>query len=65
MIPTYQIDAGIINDEMFEKALNATPNVKGVYIHKKELKKSQVTQYRKWFEERGIPVISSKDLTDF
>lgn len=64
MIPTYQIDAGVIDEEILEKTIKATPNVKGVYLHKKELKKSQVTQYRKWFEGRGIPVISSKDLAD-
>ena len=64
MIPTYQIDSGNINEEIFEKAIKATPNVKGVYLHKKELKKSQVTQYKKWFENRGITVCSSKDFAD-
>ncbi len=64
MIPTYQIDSGNINEEIFEKTIKATPNVKGVYLHKKELKKSQVTQYKKWFENRGIPVVSSKDFVD-
>ena len=64
MIPTYQIDSGNINEEIFEKIIKATPNVKGVYLHKKELKKSQVTQYKKWFENRGIPVVSSKDFVD-
>lgn len=64
MIPTYQIDAGNIDEEIFEKTIKATPKVKGVYLHKKELKKSQVTEYRKWFEKRGIPAISSKALAD-
>jgi len=64
MIPTYHIDAGNIDNEIFEKAIGTTPNVKGVYLHKKELKKSQVTQYRNWFENKGIPVISSKELKD-
>ena len=62
MIPKYQIDAGNINEEMFEKAIQATPEISGVYIHKKSLKKSQVTEYKNWFEKRGIPPISSKDL---
>lgn len=62
MIPTYQIKN--INDEILTKALEATPNANGVYIHKKSLKKSQVTEYRKWFEEKNIPVISSKELKD-
>ena len=64
MIPTYQIDAGNIYEEIFEKTIKATPKVKGVYLHKKELKKSQVTQYKKWFEKKGIPAISSKELAN-
>ncbi|MBE3121431.1 MAG: D-aminoacyl-tRNA deacylase [Thermoplasmata archaeon] len=64
MIPTYQIEGGNIDDEILEKTIQATPNIKGIYLHKKELKKSQVTQYRTWFETRGISIISSKDLPD-
>jgi D-aminoacyl-tRNA deacylase len=64
MIPTYQIDGGNIDDEILEKTIQATPNINGVYLHKKELKKSQVTQYRTWFETKGISIISSKDLPD-
>jgi len=62
MIPTYQITSGNIDEEMLQKAIDATPNVKSVYIHRKALKKSQVTQYREWFENKGIPSISSKEL---
>ena len=62
MIPHYQIEAKNINTEMFEKALQATPNVNGVYINKKTLKKSQVTEFKNFFEKIGIPVISSKEL---
>jgi len=64
MIPIYQIDAGNIDDEMFEQALLKTPNVKGVYIHRKSMKKSQVTEFKNIFEKKGIPVISSKELED-
>jgi D-aminoacyl-tRNA deacylase len=64
MIPTYQIDGGNIDDEILEKTIQATPNIKGIYLHKKELKKSQVTQYRNWFETKGISIISSKELPD-
>ena len=62
MIPRYQIDSGNIDDEIFEKALQTTPNVKAVYFHRKSLKKSQIREYKQWFEKRGIPAISSKDL---
>jgi D-aminoacyl-tRNA deacylase len=64
MIPTYQIEAGNINEEMLEKALHNTPNVKGVYIHRKSIKKSKATEFRNIFEKKGIPVISSKELED-
>jgi len=47
---------------MIEQTMQATPNVSGVYLHKKALKKSQVTQYKNWFEEKGIPIISSTEL---
>jgi D-aminoacyl-tRNA deacylase len=62
MIPSYHIDAGNIGSEMFEKAINATPYVEGVYFHRKALKKSLITKYKKWFEERGIPPVSSNDF---
>ena len=45
MIPIYQIDSGNIDNEMFEQALLKTPNVKGVYIHRKSMKKSQAVSY--------------------
>lgn len=64
MIPTYQIDSGNIDEEILEKTIAATQKIEGVYLHKKELKKSQVTQYKKWFEKKEIPVVSSKDFTD-
>ncbi len=64
MIPTYHIKEDTIPKELFEHALAATPNVNGVYIHKKSLKKSQVTAFKTWFEENDITVFSSKDLED-
>ncbi|DAC73327.1 MAG TPA: transposase [Thermoplasmata archaeon] len=62
MIPSYHIDSGAIDWGMIEQTMQATPNVSGVYLHKKALKKSQVTQYKNWFEEKGIPIISSTEL---
>jgi D-aminoacyl-tRNA deacylase len=64
MIPRYHIDAGNINDEMIEKAIQESPNVKFAYLHRKSLKKAQIREYKQWFEKRGLPVISSKELTD-
>jgi len=62
MIPSYQINAGNIDDNILEKAIDATPDLKGIYIHRKALKKSQVTYYKNWFLNQGIPIISSKEL---
>jgi D-aminoacyl-tRNA deacylase len=64
MIPSYHIEAGNINDVMLQKAMYETPNAKGIYIHRKSMKKSQVTEFRNWFEDKGISVISSKELSD-
>ncbi|MCX6664725.1 MAG: D-aminoacyl-tRNA deacylase [Euryarchaeota archaeon] len=63
MIPSYHIDAGNIDQEMCKKTLKATPHVQYVYLHKKSLKKSQVTQFTKWFEAEDIAVISSTALS--
>jgi len=62
MIPSYQIEDGNVDMEIFKKALNATPNVSAIYINKKALKKSQVSEYKQWFQDLGIPVVSSKEL---
>lgn len=62
MIPSYHVEAGNIDSGIFKKAIEATPDVTAVYINKKALKKSQVTEYKQWFQDNGIPVISSKEL---
>ncbi len=64
MIPSYHIKEGNIDYKIIKKAIDKTPNLKGVYLHKKSLKKSQVTEYKKWFNEKNIPVISSKELDE-
>ncbi len=64
MIPTYQIKAGNINEETIKQAISKTPNAKGVYFHRKALKKSQITHYKKICKENDINVFSSKDFTD-
>ena len=62
MIPSYHIDSGVIDWTMIEQAIHATPNIHGVYLHKKALKKSQVTQYKLLFSDHDIPVVSSEEL---
>jgi D-aminoacyl-tRNA deacylase len=64
MIPTYKVDEGTIDDDILEKAIQATPGLTGVYLHKKDLKKSQVTHLKNWSEKRGIPLVSSKEFQD-
>ncbi len=64
MIPSYHIKDGNIDIEMIQKAIDATPNVSGAYIHKKSLKKSQVRAYKEICEELDLPVFSSKEFKD-
>jgi D-aminoacyl-tRNA deacylase len=64
MIPTYQIKAGNIDQSMIQQAIDKTPNAKGVYFHRKALKKSQITHYKKICKENDINVFSSKDFSD-
>ena len=64
MIPKYQIEAGNIDDAMLEQAIEKTPNIKGVYFHRKSLKKSQIREYKQWFDQKDIPTVSSKELVD-
>ena len=62
MIPTYQINSGVIDDGIIESVIKNTPNISGIYIHGKALKKSQVTEFKKLFQIKGINLISSKEL---
>ena len=62
MIPSYHIDSGVIDWTMIQQAIQTTPDIQGVYLHKKALKKSLVTQYKQIFNDHDIPVISSEEL---
>jgi D-aminoacyl-tRNA deacylase len=62
MIPSYHIDTGAIDWDIIQKSLQATPNVHGVYLHKKALKKSQVTFYKQLCKDHDIAVLSSEEL---
>jgi D-aminoacyl-tRNA deacylase len=62
MIPSYHIDSGAIDWEIIQKTIQTTPDLRGVYLHKKALKKSQVTNYKQLFNEHDIPILSSVDL---
>ena len=64
MIPNYQIKKGVINEEMISKTIKATPNFSGIYIHKKSMKKSEVTTLKNWFKSKDIKVFSSKELPE-
>jgi D-aminoacyl-tRNA deacylase len=63
MIPSYHIDAGNIDWAIIQQAVQRTPDASGVYIHKKALKKSQVTSFKQILTEHDIPVVSSSDLS--
>ncbi|MBN2604039.1 MAG: D-aminoacyl-tRNA deacylase [Candidatus Thermoplasmatota archaeon] len=61
MIPTYQIRAGNIDEAIIKQAIDKTPNAAGVYFHRKALKKSEITHYKKMCKENDIKVFSSKN----
>ena len=64
MIPMYKINQVEDVYELFENAIQNTPDVKYAYLHRKTLKKSQIREYKEWFENKGIPSISSKELEE-
>jgi D-aminoacyl-tRNA deacylase len=62
MIPSYHINEGVIEKEIIKETFKKTPNAKGVYIHRKSLKKSHVSELKKIFKNMNIEVISSKNM---
>jgi len=64
MIPTYHIKTGIIDEEMLRKTLDATPNVRGIYLHKKAMKKSDVTYFKEISVQLDVPIVSSSEIPD-
>jgi len=62
MIPSYHIKPGHIDRNMFEKTLQQTPGVNGVYLDRKALSKSIKTQFKTWCEDINMPLVSSKDF---
>jgi len=64
MIPSYHIDQGSIDFELFKKVLEISQPIHGVYLHRKALKKSQQTIFKQWCKDLETPVVSSNDFTD-
>lgn len=62
MIPSYHINAGNIDEKIIDKSIENTPELYGLYIHRKALKKSQVNYFKQIFEDKGIKTYSSKDF---
>ena len=62
IIPTYQINSGLINDKIIDNAIINTPDFNGIYFHRKALKKSQLTEFKEKFQNLGIKIFSSKDF---
>ena len=64
MIPSYHIESGNIDEEIFKKVIENTPNLEGVYFHRKTMRKSLLKEYNEWFDNKGIHTVSSKELPD-
>lgn len=63
MIPIYHVKPGHIDKDMLKKAIQASPNVNGVYLDRKSLKKSIRSEFKKWCDQLDIPIVSSKDFS--
>ena len=63
MIPSYQIEAGLIDEEIIRKCIEATPGFSGVYMHRKGMKKFEVRKFERMFEDMQIRVFRSADLS--
>ena len=64
MVPRYQIEAGNFREETLDEILEKTPDIYAGYFHRKSLKKADMRLFKKWFEDRGLPIISSKELRE-
>lgn len=64
MIPNYHVTTKSIDKEMIQKAIDATPDAHGIYLHKKALRKSEVTVFKNLCRELEIPLVSSTELPD-
>ena len=62
MIPSYQIEAGNIDEEMILEAFKATPGAVGAYIHRKSMKKSKAHWFENILEKNGIKIFRTKDF---
>jgi D-aminoacyl-tRNA deacylase len=65
MIPQYHLESDQNTEDIFTNALHQTPGVSGIYLHRKSLKKSQINEYKQWFNTQEIPVVSSTELPSF
>ena len=61
MLPSYILEGGL-NTAHLELMLNATPDAKLVYFHRKAIKTPLLREMEKWFTAKGLRVVSSKDL---
>jgi D-aminoacyl-tRNA deacylase len=64
MIPSYHINQGTINENIFKNVIKVSAPIHGVYLHRKALKKSQRTLFKNWCNNIDIPVVSSNDFID-
>ena len=64
MIPSYHVKPGNIDKEMLKKAIDATPNIYGIYLDRKALPSAFKKEIESWLEDAGIPLVSSADFKE-
>jgi D-aminoacyl-tRNA deacylase len=64
MIPSYHVKPNHIDKEMVKKAINATPNVSGLYLDRKALPSLFKKEIESWAEQLNLPLVSSNDFKE-
>ena len=67
IIPSYAIEGGdseIIPESLLLKAIEKTPEVRLVYLHRRALKVPVYRKLKTWFKDQGLEIVGSSDLDD-
>lgn len=64
MIPSYHVKPGHIDEEMLKKAIDATPNIYGIYLDRKSLSSAFKKEIESLIKNVGLPLVSSADFKE-
>ncbi len=64
MIPSYHVKPGHIDKEMLKKAIDATPNIYGIYLDRKSLSSAFKKEIESLIKDVELPLVSSADFKE-